>query len=86
MTAKKEKNWLILFLLLLVGVVLGGFFGEYIGAVNGFGWLKYGQEFGLVNPLVLDLSLVKMTFAISFKISIAGIFGLICAIICYRLI
>jgi hypothetical protein len=86
MAVRREKNWIILFLVLLVGIVLGGFFGEYIGAYKGFEWLRYGQEFGMKQPLILDLSIIKMTLGISFKISIAGILGLACALFCYKII
>ena len=34
--------------------------------------MGFGQQFGLESPLVLDLSIVKITFALMFKINIAS--------------
>ena len=49
-------------------------------------WLSYGQEFGLSanSPLVLDLGIAKVTFALMFKINIASIIGVIISIFIYR--
>ena len=47
-------------------------------------WLGYGQEFGLSTPLVLDLSMLKISFSCMFKINIASIIGLAIAIFWYR--
>ena len=47
-------------------------------------WLSYGQEFGLSSPLVLDLGVIKLTFAIAFKINIASIIGVIISMFIYR--
>ncbi|MFR6658661.1 MAG: DUF4321 domain-containing protein [Clostridia bacterium] len=46
--------------------------------------MGFGQQFGLESPLVLDLSIVKITFALMFKINIASIIGLAIAIFIYR--
>lgn len=47
-------------------------------------WLSYNQVFGLENPIVLDLSVVKITFALMFKISISSIIGMVLAIFIYK--
>ena len=47
-------------------------------------WLSYSQSFGLENPVVLDLSVVELTFAIMFRINIASIIGMILAIFIYK--
>lgn len=47
-------------------------------------WLAYGQEFGLTSPLVLDLSIIKLTFGLQLKINIASIIGVAIAIFIYR--
>ena len=44
-------------------------------------WLSYGQSFGLDNPLVLNLGVLVITFALQIKITIASIIGVILAII-----
>ena len=48
--------------------------------------LSYGQSFGLDNPLVLNLGVLVITFALQIKITIASIIGVILAIIIYRFI
>ena len=52
--------------------------------MNFLWWLSYGQEFGLTEPLQLDLGVVRLTFAIMFKINIASIIGVIISMIIYR--
>ena len=39
---------------------------------------------GLENPVILDLSVMKITFALMFKISISSIIGMILAVFIYR--
>lgn len=78
-----KNNW-VLVLLILAGVVLGGFIGTLAEGMAAFSWLGYGQTFGLSQPLVLDLGIMVLTFGISVKISIASIIGMILAIIIYR--
>lgn len=64
------KNGWTLLLLVLAGVVLGGFIGSLAANVSGLSWLNYGQAFGLENPLVLSLGLVVLTFGLTIKITI----------------
>ncbi len=82
----KSKNSWACFLLMLAGVVLGGFIGSLASKVPFLSWLDYGQTFGLSSPLILDLGILVITFALTIKISIASIIGIIIAIIVYRLI
>ena len=82
----KSKNTWACFLLLLSGIVLGGFIGELAANVSFLSWLSYGQTFGLSSPLILDLGILVLTFGLTIKISIASIIGVIIAIIVYRLI
>ncbi len=53
MKGHSPQNIWILLLLLLAGVVLGGFFANLFGGFSGLGWLAYGSSFGLTSPLVL---------------------------------
>ena len=69
------KNGWTLLLLMLAGVVIGGFIGSIASSVPGLDWLNYGQAFGLENPLVLSMGLVVLTFGLTIKITIAGIIG-----------
>lgn len=76
---RKKNNWTCL-LLILAGIVLGGF----IGSVFPDSWINFGQTFGLTSPFVLDLGILCLTFALTIKITIASIIGIIAGIIIYR--
>lgn len=78
-----KNNW-ALFLLILAGVVLGGFIGLLAEDVSFLAWLNYGQKFGLNKPFVLNLGIMIITFGINIKISMASIIGVIIAIVVYR--
>ena len=78
------KNYWALLLMILAGVVLGGFIGQLTAGVPALSWLNYGQTFGLSNPLVLDLGILVLTFGLTIKITIAGIIGIVLAILIYR--
>ena len=82
--ATKDKSIWILILFIFSGLVLGGLIGELTKNVSGLWWLGYGQEFGLESPLILNLSVLKLTFAIMFKVNIASIIGMFIAIFVYK--
>ena len=80
----KKQKWMGLLLMLLAGIVLGGFIGMLAQDIPGLGWLSYGQTFGLQQPVVLDLGILVLTLGLSVNISIASIVGMILSIIIYR--
>lgn len=80
-----KNNW-ALFLLILTGIVLGGFIGNLAAGVSWLSWLAYGQTFGLTSPLILDLGIMVLTFGLTIRITIASIIGVLLAILIYRLI
>ena len=80
----KTKNGWVLVVMLLSGIVLGGFIGMLAANVSGLSWLGYGQSFGLETPVVLDLGLLVLTFGLTIHISIASIIGVVLAILIYR--
>lgn len=84
MKGKGSKNNWALFLLLLSGIVLGGFIGMLAEGVPALSWLAYGQTFGLNKPIILDLGLLVITFGLKIKITIASIIGVIISIFVYR--
>ena len=79
-----SKNAWALFLLILAGIVLGGFIGVLAEGVPALSWLSYGQTFGVETPIVLNLGLVVITFGLTIKITIASIIGVIISIFIYR--
>ena len=46
-----KKNSLVLLLLMLAGVVLGGFIGYLAKDVSWLSWLNYGQTFGITRRI-----------------------------------
>ena len=76
---KGKNNWAC-FLMILAGIVIGGFIGSLFP--NTF--LNYGQVFGLSNPVVLDLGIIVLTFGLTIKITIASVIGVILAVLCFR--
>lgn len=82
--ATRQRNSWVLLLFLLAGIVLGGLIGKLAGKIDFLWWLGYGQTFGLTEPLVLNLEVVTLTFALQFKINIASIVGVALAIFLYR--
>ena len=82
--ATRDKSFWILMVFILSGLVIGGLLGEVASRIDFLWWLAYGQSFGLTEPLQLDLSVIKITFALVFKINIASILGMTLAIFIYR--
>ncbi len=82
--ATREKNIWILILFILSGIVVGGLLGDLASNVSFLNWLSYGEQFGLTNPIELDLSVVKLTLGVMFKINIASIVGIVLAIFIYK--
>ncbi len=82
--ATKDKNIWILIVFILSGLVVGGLLGQLASSVDWLWWLSYSQTFGLQDPIVLDLSVVTITFALMFRISVASIIGMLLAILIYK--
>ena len=82
--ATKDKNIWILIIFILSGLVIGGLLGELATRVDWLWWLSYGQTFGLADPITLDLSIIQITFALMFRISVSSIIGMLLAIFIYR--
>ena len=80
----KEKNIWVFLIFILSGIVLGGLLGVLAEKVSWLWWLSYGEEFGLTDPVVLDLSVLKITFGLWIKINVASIIGMILAVLIYR--
>ncbi len=82
--ATRERNFWILLVFLLSGLVIGGLLGEIASKVDWLWWLSYGESFGISSPIELDLSVIKITFGLMFKINISSIIGMAIAIFIYR--
>lgn len=84
MSRTSGKNSWALFLMILVGIVLGGFVGNIAKDVSYMSWLNYGNNFGLGGPVKLNLGIIVITFGLSIKVTMASIIGVIIAIIIYK--
>ena len=82
--ATREKNIWLLLVFLLAGLVIGGLLGKLASGVSWLWWLSYEQQFGLESPIVLDLSVIQLTFGLMFKINVASIIGMILSIFIYK--
>lgn len=80
----RGKNFWVLLILLLSGIVLGGFIGNMAEGISGLSWLNFGQSFGLDNPIVLNFGILVITFGLSIRITMASIIGVVIAIFAYR--
>lgn len=82
--AAKDKSMWILIVFIFAGIVIGGLIGDLASKSTGLWWLAYGQEFGLNQPLSVDLSIIKFSFSLMIKLNISSILGMILAVFIYR--
>lgn len=76
----KGKNFWILLIMILSGLVIGGFIGSFLP----WEWINYGGTFGLSTPIVLDLMIITITFGLNIHITISSIIGILIAIFIYK--
>ena len=81
-----RKNFWILLIILLAGIVLGGFMGQLANGISWLSWLNFGQSFGLDSPLVINFGILVITLGLTIKITMASIIGIAIALIIYRMI
>lgn len=77
----RTRNPWILVLLLATGAVLGGFLGQYLGQYLPL--LQYNYPLGIKEPLFLDLGIFSLIFGFVININIAGVLGLILAVLIF---
>ena len=81
-----RKNFWILLIMLLAGIVLGGFMGQLANGISWLSWLNFGQSFGLDSTLVINFGILVITLGLTIKITMASIIGIAIALIIYRMI
>ncbi len=72
--------------LVLVGIVVGTFVGNICKGVPALSWLAFGIDFGMSSPLVLDLGIMQLTFAIGINLTLAVVLCIILSIVIGRAI
>ena len=80
----RNKNFWILLILLLAGIVLGGFIGNLAAGIPMLSWLNFGQSLGITPAMTLDLGILVITFGLSIKITMASIIGVVIALLVFR--
>lgn len=80
---RDTRFWLFL-IFLFSGIIVGGLLGDLATSVPYLEWLGYGKSFGLTEPLVLDICVLKLTFSIMFELNVASVIGILLAVFCYR--
>ena len=75
---------MVLIVFILCGLVVGGLLGQLASNVDFLWWLSYGEEFGISEPITLDLIVITLSFGLMLKINIASIIGMILAIFIYK--
>ena len=81
-----RKNFWILLIMLLAGIVLGGFMGQLANGISWLSWLNFGQSFGLDSPLGINFDVLVINLGLTIKITMASIIGIAIALIIYRMI
>ncbi len=83
-----KNNW-ALFLLILLGIVVGSFIGHLAKDVNFLSWLNYGIDFAIGdakdnNVVTLNLGVLIINFGIRLKITVGSALGAIAAVFIYK--
>ena len=74
---KDRRHAINLFILLLAGMIIGGFIGHYLGQYPQFSFLNYGKVFGTTDsPISLELGIIHLVLGITININIAGVIGM----------
>lgn len=78
---RKSKGPGTLFFLLTIGLILGGFVGDYLAKfVHVF---SYQQSVGMSSPINIDLNFIKISFMLVFKFNLGTVLGLLIALFSY---
>ena len=80
----KVKGNFTLVLLIMAGIVIGTLIGNVLGKTPQLEWLRYGLDFGMPSPWVLNLGVITITFGVSIDFTVASIFGVILGILVYK--
>lgn len=78
---RKGGSSIYFILLLLTSVIIGSILGKAFS--NFLPILNYGESIGF-GPATLDLSIFSLTFGFNANLTVAGIMGILIAIIAYK--
>ncbi len=57
----------------LCGIVVGMMLASFTKDIAALSWLSFGLSFGMTSPVVLDLSLIKLTLGVTVDLNVATI-------------
>ena len=82
----KWKNNLILLFFVLGGVIFGALVANLTAGIPMLSWLAFGEHIGIgaANPIVLDLSVIRITFGLEIGVNVAQILCILLALLPYR--
>ena len=82
----KLQRTLVFLFFLLAGIIVGALLASVGEAVPFLSWLAYGKTIGLStsNPMLLDLSMLKIAFGFEIGINVAQIITITIALLVYR--
>ncbi len=78
---ESSKGGWVMLLMVVCGLVVGGFLGELLGKYLPI--LKYGYNLG-ISTHEWNLQVLRLTFGLSFNINMFSILGIVLAIYLYR--
>ena len=79
-----DKRYWVFLIFLFSGFIIGGLLGELASKVSFLSWLAYGKSFGLTDPLVLDINILKISFGFLVELNVASIIGILIAMLLYK--
>lgn len=82
----KLQRTLVFLFFLLSGIILGALLASACANISFLSWLAYGKTIGLstANPMLLDLSMVKMAFGFEVGVNVAQIITITAALLVYK--
>ncbi len=88
----KEKSFTTMFLVVIVGILVGSYFNSLIGMIPGgnnvvktfftYNFINFG--IGFPNPLVINLDAIKLQIGIQMKFSLLSVLGIFLSLYFFR--
>ena len=82
----KLQRTLVFLFFLLSGIIVGALLASACADISFLSWLAYGKTIGLStsNPMLLDLSMVKVAFGFEVGVNVAQIITITAALLIYK--
>ncbi len=86
MVRRARRPWGAVFLVFLMGAVVGHVLAESVRHIPFFSFLARTLELGLQPAVRLDLALVTLTFGFTVRLNLAIVLGVLIALLAWRLV